>query len=102
MSGILYDTSIYVSALRQGNTSIFTERRENKTPLWLSAVVLEELYVGAQNRMLKKLLAKFEKNFEKVNRLLVPIQTDWVICGQVLSSIGQQYGFDEVKKITND
>jgi predicted nucleic acid-binding protein len=104
LSGILYDTSIYVSALRQGNTSIFAERREGKTPLWLSAVVLEELYVGSNNRTLKKLLNKFEKDFEKINRLLVPIQTDWTICGQVLSSIGQKYGYDEVKKsrMTND
>lgn len=84
MSGILYDTSIYISALRQGNTSIFTERRENNLPLWLSAVVLEELYVGSQNRALKKLLNKFERDFEKINRLLVPIQTDWTTCGQVL------------------
>lgn len=104
MSGILYDTSIYISVLRKGDTSIFSERRENKTPLWLSAVVLEELYVGSQNRTLKKLLNKFERDFEKINRLLVPIQTDWTMCGQVLSSIGQKYGFDEVKKsrMTND
>ncbi len=104
MSGILYDTSVYVTALRQGNTSILTERRDEKTPLWLSAVVLEELYVGSQNSALKKLLAKFEKDFEKVNRLLVPIKTDWTTCGQVLSNIGQKYGFDEVKKarMTND
>jgi predicted nucleic acid-binding protein len=104
LSGILYDTSIYVAALRQGNTSIFVERRDEKTPLWLSAVVLEELYVGSQNREIKKLLAKFEKDFEKVNRLLVPIKTDWTTCGQVLSNIGQKYGYDEVKKarMTND
>jgi predicted nucleic acid-binding protein len=104
LSGILYDTSIYVSALRHGDTSIFSDRRENELPLWLSAVVLEELYVGSQNRVLKKLLTKFEKDFEKANSLIVPIQTDWTTCGQVLSSIGQKYGFDEVKKsrMTND
>ena len=104
MSGILYDTSVYISALRQGNASIFSERRENNVPLWLSAVVLEELYVGSQNRVLRKLLNKFERDFEKINRLLVPVQTDWTTCGQVLSSIGQKYGFDEVKKsrMTND
>jgi predicted nucleic acid-binding protein len=104
LSGILYDTSIYVSALRQGDISIFAQRRETDFPIWLSVVVLEELYVGSQNRVLKKLLNKFEKDFEKINRLLVPIQSDWTTCGQVLSSIGQKYGFDEVKKsrMTND
>lgn len=60
--------------------------------------MLEELYVGATNRRLKKLLAKFESDFEKINRLLVPNQTDWTTCGQVLSAIGQKYGFEQVTR----
>jgi predicted nucleic acid-binding protein len=73
-------------------------------PLWLSAVVLEELYVGALDAKLKKILEKFEKNFENINRLLVPNKTDWTICGQVLAMIGSKYGFDLVKRarMTND
>ncbi|MGH9855597.1 MAG: hypothetical protein ACREBD_37665, partial [Blastocatellia bacterium] len=53
MSGVLFDTSVYISALRQGDASILSLRRAARTgdhqtrPLWLSVVVLEELYVGA-------------------------------------------------------
>ncbi|MBA3601476.1 MAG: hypothetical protein H0W45_09615, partial [Acidobacteria bacterium] len=99
MAGTIFDTSIYINSLRKNDSSVLGQRRtsseqnENE-PLFLSAVVLEELYVGAVNRKLKKLLAKFEKDFEKINRLLVPNQTDWTICGQVLSAIGQKYGFE--------
>jgi len=109
LAGTIFDTSIYINSLRKNDSSVLNQRRtsseqnENE-PLFLSAVVLEELYVGAVNRKLKKLLAKFEKDFEKINRLLVPNQTDWTICGQVLSAIGQKYGFESVgrARMTND
>jgi predicted nucleic acid-binding protein len=104
MSAIIYDTSIYVSALRAGNSSIFSQRRSDSSTIWLSAVVMEELYVGSQNSKLTRMLSNFEREFEKVNRLLVPLQTDWSICGQILAKIGQKYGYEEVGKsrLTND
>ena len=73
-------------------------------PLWMSAVVLEELYVGALDDGMKKLLEKFEKNFASINRFLILNQTDWTICGQVLSMISSKHGFDLVKRarMTND
>lgn len=66
--------------------------------------MLEELYVGALDTKMKKLLGIFEKNFEKINRLLVPNKTDWTISGQVLAMIGNKHGFDLVKRarMTND
>ena len=110
MSGILFDTSVYIFAVRQGNTSIFTLRRaarkagEQSRPLWLSAVVLEELYVGAQDKRMTKLLARLENDFEKMKRVLVPLQSDWTACGQVLAQIGERYGYEEVSRtrMTND
>jgi hypothetical protein len=53
-----------------------TKRRNLKQPLWLSAVVLEELYVGANNEKLKELLARLEKDFERAGWLLVPLQSN--------------------------
>ncbi len=109
MAGTIFDTSIYINSLRKNDPAIFSQRRtvseqnENE-PLYLSAVVLEELYVGAVDRRLKKLLAKFGNNFEKIGRLLVPNQTDWIVCGQVLSALGQKHGFELVRRarMTND
>jgi predicted nucleic acid-binding protein len=71
MSGIVFDASVYVHSIRQGDMSIFTVRRaslkgKQKTfPVWLSSVVLEELYVGAQNNSMKKRLAQIRTNFDK-------------------------------------
>lgn len=109
MSGILFDTSVYIDSLRRGNADVFGKRRADNIsgesePLWLSAVVLEELYVGATDAKLKKLLSKFEKDFHKANRLLIPNQKNWSDCGQILSLIGQKHGFETVRKarMTND
>lgn len=110
MSGIIFDTSIYISALRQGDISTFSSRRAVRKgemaerPLWLSVVVLEELYAGARDKKLKKLLARLEKDFERAGRLLVPLQSDWTASGQVLSRIGEKYGYEEVgrARMTND
>ena len=110
MSGIVFDTSIYISALRQGDPSLFSARRANRSgdqstsPLWLSAVVLEELYAGAQSFAMKKICAAIEKSFDKIGRLLTPVSSDWVTCGQVLSRIGQKYGYEQIgrARMTND
>ena len=101
---IVFDTPIYIRELRKGNSDILLQRQEEKNPLWLSAVVLEELLVGASDKKTVKILAKFENEFEKINRLLVPIQTDWSIAGQILNKIGEKYGFDKVgrARLTND
>ena len=109
MAGTSFDTSVYINALRRrdlsvfGQTQIAAEEGGNE-PLYLSVVVLEELYVGAVNDKLKKLLAKYENNFEKINRLLVPNQTDWTSGGQILSHVGRKHGFETVRRarMTND
>jgi predicted nucleic acid-binding protein len=104
VAGILFDTSVYIAALRQGQASVLELRRAARAgdrqtrPLWLSVVVLEELYVGATGAKAHKDLKRLEREFEKVGRLLVPARNDWASAGQVLSRIGQKYGFNLVGK----
>jgi len=51
MQPALFDTSIYIAALRRGNDAAIALRRvAADAPLWLSSVVLEELYAGAGDR----------------------------------------------------
>ena len=48
MLPVLFDTSVYVTAARRGDDGVLAMRRLNSgADLWLSAVVLEELYAGA-------------------------------------------------------
>lgn len=101
---IVFDTSIYIRALRQGSKDILQKRREEKAAIWLSAVVLEELYAGASDKKSLKTLAKFENEFTKINRLFLPNQMDWSVTGQILNKIGEKHGFEKIGKarLTND
>ncbi len=108
IESIVFDTSVYINALRNGDSNILSQRNilgENIfNPLWLSAVVLEELYAGAFDKKSVKTLNKFEKEFTQINRLLVPNKTDWSIAGQILNKIGKKHGFEKIGKarLTND
>lgn len=104
MHPVLYDSSVYIAALRLGQAAILQTRNLLPgSPLWLSAVVLEELYAGT-NPAGRKLLTKLERDFEQVGRLLVPSQSDWSRTGNVLAEIGAKYGYDKIGKarMTND
>ena len=102
MAGILFDTSVYITALRQGESRLLERRRASLTrdgvshPLWVSAVVLAELYVGAAEKRARQHLLRMERSFAALNRLLAPIQQDWSLAGQVLAQLGAKYGYEQV------
>lgn len=110
MPGILFDTSVYITALRQPDSSLLATRQttrattQRQEQLWLSAVVLEEMYAGALDRASKKLCTRLEHDFDKAGRLLVPNASDWSLAGQVLAKVGLKYGFEQIgrSRLTND
>jgi predicted nucleic acid-binding protein len=61
------------------------------------------LYAGADAAGRKK-LARLERDFEKVGRLLVPVLSDWTKTGDVLAHIGEKYGYEKIgrARLTND
>ena len=67
-------------------------------------VVLSELLIGAIDETARRRLLEMEKEFVPSNRLLVPQQSDWRLSGEVLSLIGQQSGYEQVRRasMTND
>jgi len=100
----LFDTSVYIGALRDGrDQSLVLQRWAHQTPLWLSAVVLEELYAGAVPAD-RRVIAKLERDFERAGRILVPNLSDWANAGGILSQLGQKYGHERIGKsrLTND
>jgi predicted nucleic acid-binding protein len=101
---ILFDSSIYIAALRAGsNASVLLQRWARESPLWLSSVVLEELYAGA-NPGDSRILEKLERDFEKARRILTPGQSDWTQTGKVLARLAQKYGYERIgrARLTND
>src|SRR6266581_4256738 len=68
MQPVLLDSSIYIGALRSGDEAVVTLRRlAPEAPLWLSAVVLEELYAGA-NRRDRKVVERLEVGLIAANK----------------------------------
>lgn len=103
MRKVLFDTSVYIDALRRRDPSRLLARGGDGEALWLSAVVLAELYAGADERTAKA-LGKLERDFERARRLLVPQQSDWATTGRLLGRVGAKYGYELVgrARLTND
>jgi predicted nucleic acid-binding protein len=101
---ILFDSSIYIGALRiGGDSALLLERWARESPLWLSSVVLEELYAGAARNDFR-ILEKLERNFERARRVLVPNLADWTQAGKVLARLAEKYGYERIgrARLTND
>jgi predicted nucleic acid-binding protein len=104
MQPALFDTSIYISALRRGDAGVFALRRlATDSPLWLSAVVLEELYAGASERD-RHVVERLERDFDRGKRILVPNLSDWAQAGRVLARLASKYHYEPIGqgRLTND
>jgi predicted nucleic acid-binding protein len=104
MQPALFDSSIYISALRRGDAAALALRRLSAdAPLWLSAVVLEELYAGAGERE-RQVVERLERDFERAKRVVVPNLGDWAQAGRVLSRLATKYHYEKVGqgRLTND
>ncbi len=104
MQPALFDTSLYIAALRRGNDATVSLRRlAADAPLWLSSVVLEELYAGAGDRE-RRVVERLERDFDRVKRILVPNLSDWPQVGRVLARLAEKYDYEQIGqgRLTND
>lgn len=104
MPPVLFDSSIYITALRGNQEALLALRRiAPDDPVWLSAVVLEELYAGAGVRDLPA-IQRLERDFAGARRILVPILGDWVQSGKVLARLGEKHGYERIAqaRLNND
>ena len=96
MQPALFDTSIYISALRRGNDAALALRRiSDEVPVWLSAVVLGELYAGAGDRE-RRVVERLERDFDRTKRILVPNLEDWSQAGKVLAQLAMTYDYEQI------
>ena len=104
MRPVLFDTSIYITTLRMGDEAVLNLRRiTGGAPIWLSSVVLEELYAGVSARS-RHPVERLERDFHGAGRILVPNLTDWTQTGKVLALLAAQYDYEQIGKgrLTND
>jgi predicted nucleic acid-binding protein len=101
---VLFDTSVYINALRGGQDALIGFRRLGRnTTLWLSSVVLEELFAGAGPKG-QDALERLEADFDKARRILVPNLGDWTRTGKVLARLASRHGYEQFGRgrLTND
>lgn len=104
MGPVLLDTSIYITALRAGDDAVLTLRRfTSGAPVWLSSVVLEELYAGVKPRD-ARIVERLERDFDKAGRILVPSLSDWTATGKLLARLAASFGYERIgqARLTND
>ena len=104
MGPVLFDASFYIAALRAGDAAVVQLRRFPPTaPVWLSSIVLEELYAGVKPRD-ARIVERLERDFERAQRILVPNLRDWAQTGKVLSRLALKYGYERIgqSRLCND
>jgi predicted nucleic acid-binding protein len=101
MQPALFDSSIYITALRRGDDAALALRRLSADGL--SAVVLEELYAGAGDRD-RRVVERLERDFDRAKRILVPNLSDWTQVGRVLARLAAKYHYEKIGqgRLTND
>ncbi len=100
----LFDTSIYIAAMRGSGDGVqLPQRLSVGGSLWLSAVVLEELYAGAGERS-KAWVERLEREFAREDRIVVPNLEDWTRTGAVLNRLALKYDYELIGRgrLTND
>ncbi len=98
------DTSVYIPFINQGTAHpVFTEKPFSPV-LYMSAVVLSELYAGAHDQLSIKLLDKLSRIFQDVGRLIAPADSDWRQTGSIIAKLRKKYGYETryLSRIQND
>jgi predicted nucleic acid-binding protein len=104
MQPVLLDTSVYIAALRgKADAALQWRHLAGGAPIWLSSVVLEELYAGADARS-GRAVERLERDFERSRRVLVPNLKDWALTGKALARLAAKYDYERVGqgRLTND
>lgn len=104
MTPVLFDSSLYITALRRGQEGLGAlGRLEPTAPIWLSSVVLEVLYAGAGPKD-RVVVERLERDFNKACRILVPNLGDWAQTGKVLALLAAKHGYEQIGRgrLTND
>ena len=95
---VLFDSSVYIEAFRLGGEpGLILRRMAAGVPIWLSSVVLGELYAGVRPRDVQ-VVEELERDFQRIGRALVPSLNDWAHAGRVLAWLGAKYDYEQIGK----
>jgi|SRR5579872_1037820 predicted nucleic acid-binding protein len=103
MGFALLDSSVYVAVARGYSSGEEVDRLTSGLTLWLSAVVLQELYAGATGEG-RRFVETLERPFLESELLLVPQLSDWITAGKLLAMVAAKYGYEIIgrNRLAND
>jgi predicted nucleic acid-binding protein len=85
---MVFDTNVYVAALREGLGGASFDRLEAAAPrTFLASVVSAELRAGALDDAGRTSVIALMQRFERVGRVVVPTAESWNAAGDVLARI---------------
>ncbi|MBI4321887.1 MAG: PIN domain-containing protein [Chloroflexi bacterium] len=86
------DTSALIRVLRDESTWPSFYRAIASGRLWLSSVVVAELYAGTRSREDARLLDRVVGAMNRVDRLLTPTAGEWSTAGRLIARYVRLYG----------
>jgi predicted nucleic acid-binding protein len=90
-SWVLFDTSVYIAAIRGGlGSKPFLLLSEKLPRTYLASVVSAELRAGATSAVALKAIEQFTERARKVGRVITPKAGMWDLAGDLLEKIRQR------------
>jgi predicted nucleic acid-binding protein len=102
---VVFDTNVYVAALREGLQGPSFARLEEAAPrTFLAAVVSAELHAGALDDGGRTAVVDLARRFERLGRVVVPTMRTWHDAGDVLATIARREPAQRtrVRRLWND
>ena len=102
---ILFDTNVYVAALREGvRGAAFARIRESAPRTFLASVVSAELRAGAVDQTGRSVVLELTDRFDRLGRVVTPEARSWSLAGDVLGDIRRREpGMrDKIARLWND
>ena len=102
---VLFDTNVYVAALREGvRGAAFARIRESAPRTFLASVVSAELRAGAVDETGRSVVLELTDRFDRLGRIVTPEARSWSLAGDVLGDIRRREpGMrDKIARLWND
>jgi predicted nucleic acid-binding protein len=102
---VLFDTNVYVAALREGvRGAAFARIRESAPRTFLASVVSAELRAGAVDQTGRSVVLELTDRFDRLGRVVTPEARSWSLAGDVLGDIRRREpGMrDRIARLWND
>lgn len=85
---VVFDTSVYFTALREGVSGPGFARIRDRAPrTFLASVVSAELRAGATDQIGRRVVLELFDQFQRLGRVVTPDARSWNVAGDVLAEL---------------